>query len=165
MDKKLSIQIEKFGEDFEDLSENDSDISEILTGKIFLGPAYLIEVNSPKELKKRNITHVINLCQNLEYNHNNRFKILHLPIKDRSTEDISKYFDLANNFIKDALQNDGKVFIHCQKGISRSPSIVIAFIGKYMNKKFDDAYQFVKGKRPKIDPNIGFIINLMEYLT
>ena len=48
-------------------------------------------------------------------------------------------------------------------GISRSPSIVIAYL-MYQNKmKFEEAYNFVKNKRKEISPNSGFQEQLKKF--
>jgi protein-tyrosine phosphatase len=48
-------------------------------------------------------------------------------------------------------------------GVSRSASIVIAYLMKNRNLTFDSAYKFVKEKRTKIQPNPGFIAQLRAY--
>ena len=40
------------------------------------------------------------------------------------------YFDECINFIKSAHNNNEIVYVHCAKGISRSVSIIIAFLMK-----------------------------------
>ena len=48
------------------------------------------------------------------------------------------------------------MLIHCAYGVSRSPSIVIAYLMKKYKIDFDEAEHFVKRKRPEIRPNEGF---------
>ena len=50
-------------------------------------------------------------------------------------------------------------------GISRSPTIVIAYLMKKLNLKLVDAYEKVREKRPIIAPNIVFMNQLMDYET
>lgn len=57
----------------------------------------------------------------------------------------------------------GRVFIHCLAGISRSPSLAIAYIMRYLNLSVDEAYQYVKQRRPKISPNFNFLGQLYQY--
>jgi len=52
---------------------------------------------------------------------------------------------------------EGSVLVHCSMGISRSSTIVIAFIMKKFTFSFSKAYNLVKKKRPIICPNSGFI--------
>lgn len=55
------------------------------------------------------------------------------------------------------------MLVHCQAGISRSPTIVIAYLMKKFNLKLDDAYSQVRSKRPIISPNLVFYSQLMDY--
>jgi hypothetical protein len=50
---------------------------------------------------------------------------------DHSDHDISKAFPECNDFILTALQRGEGVLVHCRMGVSRSASIVIAFLMQY----------------------------------
>ena len=58
---------------------------------------------------------------------------------------------------------NAKVLVHCQAGISRSPTIVIAYLMKKEKKEFQTVYNEVKAIRPIIEPNFKFYIQLVEY--
>ena len=53
--------------------------------------------------------------------------------------------------------------IFSQAGVSRSASIVISFLMKKLNIKFEEAFLFLKVKRPHIQPNEGFVSELKAY--
>jgi hypothetical protein len=55
------------------------------------------------------------------------------------------------------------VLVHCLAGISRSPTLAIAYIMRQLNLKHDEAYNYVKEKRQTISPNINFVGQLWEY--
>lgn len=63
---------------------------------------------------------------------------------------------------KATLQNK-KILIHCQCGVSRSASLMVAYIMRYCNMNVNDAYNRVKSIAKDISPNMGLIFQLMEW--
>ena len=64
---------------------------------------------------------------------------------------------------EDARKDNGVILIHCMAGISRSVTLTIAYIMAYFNLSMQDAYQYVKEKRPAISPNLNFMGQLVEF--
>ena len=62
-----------------------------------------------------------------------------------------------------AQKNNTSVLIHCQGGVSRSPTITIAYLMHLNKLTLKDAYDFVKTKRPCIAPNLNFMGQLLEF--
>ena len=65
--------------------------------------------------------------------------------------------------INDAIEHGGNVLVHCYAGISRSTSIVIAYLMKNKKMSFNKALELIKEKRGKIQPNSGFVLQLKAY--
>ncbi|KAJ9575752.1 hypothetical protein L9F63_007398 [Diploptera punctata] len=63
-------------------------------------------------------------------------------------------------FIDNALNSGGRVYVHCNAGVSRSPSVVIAYLMKTKTVSYEQAFLQVKQKRHVINPNPGFIQQL-----
>lgn len=78
-------------------------------------------------------------------------------------------FNMKNIFIECFLYfenirlQDRRVFVHCNAGISRSPTIIIAYVMNHLNIGLEDAFKFVKETRLIINPNAGFISQLRDY--
>lgn len=80
----------------------------------------------------------------------------HIEICDNGLEDILSSFDDCFKFINDGQKNGENVLIHCHLGISRSSSVVIAFMMKKYSHSRDMSLQSVRLKRVCSQPNTGF---------
>lgn len=58
------------------------------------------------------------------------FKYKILPLRDIAEEDIYKYLDESVDFMDEVLRANGKVYVHCMAGRSRSATIVAAWLIK-----------------------------------
>jgi len=121
----------------------------------------LASASNYEKLKEHGITHIITAVLGVSPQFPKDFTYLTVPIKDVETEDIRPYLGQTTSFIDNALASGGKVFVHCMCGVSRSASIVAAWL---MTKRGeDDIIQFIRNKRGCVDPNIGFRDQLKEY--
>lgn len=75
--------------------------------------------------------------------------------------DIHQYFDEIISIINEGFTHGG-VLVHCHAGLSRSATIVIAFLIKEMRMSLHSAYNFVSNKRP-IKPNPHFMKQLIQF--
>jgi protein-tyrosine phosphatase len=82
-----------------------------------------------------------------------------INIMDDSSENIFKYFKEAIKYI----ESSKKIYVHCMAGVSRSPTIVIAYLMWKDKLTFNDAYWKVCNKRKFIYPNEGFRNQLMKF--
>ena len=90
-------------------------------------------------------------------------KYCHLKLNDTPYFKIIPHLEKATSFINQAQLNDGIILVHCQLGISRSTSCVIAYMIKYMGYTTMNALEHIKKKRPQVMPNFGFLQQLMVY--
>ncbi|CUS23993.1 LAQU0S13e00892g1_1 [Lachancea quebecensis] len=56
-----------------------------------------------------------------------------------------------------------RVLVHCQCGVSRSASLIVAYIMRYQNLSLNDAYNKLKSVAKDISPNMSLIFQLMEW--
>ncbi|KAF9175057.1 Dual specificity protein phosphatase 10 [Mortierella sp. AD011] len=58
---------------------------------------------------------------------------------------------------------NGKALVHCQLGVSRSASLVIAYVMRSLGMGLTEAYDFVKERSGVISPNMSLMYQLSEY--
>lgn len=115
------------------------------------------------ELKSKNITHILCCGIGLKLFFPDKFKYHRIDLCDNEATNIRKFFDETNSFIDEAIKEGGNILVHCHAGISRSTSIIIAYLMKHQKMNFNKAFELIKEKRGKIQPNSGFILQLKAY--
>lgn len=107
-------------------------------------------------------------------------KYKRVAASDNLSQNLGQYFLEAFSFIDEALQQqkqnpqqqrqhpqqqhqESSILIHCQAGISRSSTILIAYIMYRSSLSMLQAYKFVKSKRTIISPNLNFMGQLLEF--
>ncbi|KAJ7975868.1 protein-tyrosine-phosphatase MKP1-like [Quillaja saponaria] len=114
-------------------------------------------------LKQNGITHVLN-CVGFscpEYFQAD-FMYRTLWLLDSPSEDITSILYDVFDYFEDVREQGGRVFVHCCQGVSRSTSLVIAYLMWREGQSFDDAFQYVKAARGIADPNMGFACQLLQ---
>jgi len=142
-------------------SHNTSHSSQILDW-LYLGG--LRNANNHKELTTRtNIKYILNVAYEVQNYFPDQFQYLKLDLDDTADFDISGHFDRAVSFIEEAKLSASNVLVHCQQGISRSASMVIAYLIAKENMSLKDALALVKNKRQIVNPNVGFMSHLVQF--
>ena len=55
------------------------------------------------------------------------------------------------------------MFLHCYAGVSRSPTVCIAYLMRAHQWSLSQAYDYVKSRRPHISPNLHFMGQLVAF--
>ncbi|KAG1705580.1 hypothetical protein DVH05_003267 [Phytophthora capsici] len=114
-------------------------------------------------LQGAGITHILCVSPSLALNFLEDFTYLQLQVADLSSVNISEFFDEALGFIDTALSSGGKVLVHCFMGISRSATIVLAYLIARQALTLPDALRELRRVRPQIKPNSGFYQELVAF--
>ena len=115
------------------------------------------------ELISLNIKYILN-CAFECYNHYpNEITYCHLKLNDLPNFQILPHLNKAVSFIEEAHNKGVNILIHCQMGISRSTSCLIAYFVKALGYKVMNALRFIKRKRKQVMPNYGFLKQLVQY--
>ena len=127
-----------------------------VTENLYLGN--IKDAQSAAKLKSLGITKVlsiINESQLLKYSDNIEHKLIN--VADIPRQNIIQYFGECLMFIDD---NNKKVLVHCYAGVSRSATIVIAYIMWKNQLDYAEASKYLERIRPIIFPNYGFVRQL-----
>ncbi|XP_026566778.1 dual specificity protein phosphatase 13-like [Pseudonaja textilis] len=132
---------------------------------LYLGDAWA--ARSKSILRSIGTTHILNAADG-PYSVNTGARYYRdLPIQyygvqafDDNSFDISVFFHEAADFIHQALNSaGGKVFVHCAMGLSRSATLVLAYLMIHENLTLVEALKSVDSHRG-ICPNTGFLSQL-----
>jgi len=126
----------------------------------------LFTARNETQLSALGITHVISVIEQPPVFPQTHFlQTLHIPLSDGSDEDILVHLPTTTSFIHDALAEspDSRVMVHCLMGISRSATVVCAYLVATARMTPDEALFAVREKRGYVCPNLGFRRQLEEY--
>lgn len=129
-------------------------------------------LSGQKSLRDNNITHILSLLgpeipalEGQYVRQVKNFKHKRIDIDDIEDENIIQYFDRTNKFIHEALDSGGGILVHCMAGVSRSSTAVAAYLmKKYLWNPYK-TIEFMRQKRPVVNPNSSFIEQLEVYFN
>ena len=144
-----------------------------------------------KSLYNQGITHVLNMARELQFDLQHLNMLPHIKVMSINAHDTQEYnirgdFQKAFDFIDDAFVNNGRYYIfikvfffaydifilqnlirriivNCARGISRSATIVIAYLMYKFKMRYDDAFELLIKLRPQVRPNSNFRYQLKLY--
>ncbi|KAJ6561145.1 protein-tyrosine phosphatase-like protein [Mycena vulgaris] len=114
----------------------------ILDDKLYLGN--LSAAESPQLISRLGITHILSVCP------------------DYLATDAN-HFPTTCQFIQEALDDGSRMLVHCVMGISRSATVVCAYLMFSRHLSASQAIQFVRKRRPQSRPNYNFIRQLQVF--
>jgi len=153
------------------------DPSLILGDFLFLGSMFGVQTRSKLiELEKSflqsnprspgsrgRVVNILNMAVEIEDKFPVEFHYKKIPLEDDENQDIRSHFEETSEWIERARVKGELVIVHCAAGVSRSATIVLAYLMSKERMKLKDAFAFVKKKRPVISPNSGFLFQLWKY--
>ncbi|CAL1263821.1 unnamed protein product [Larinioides sclopetarius] len=86
-------------------------------------------------------------------------RFLGLPAIDCMGYPLHQHFDEAIAFIREALHAGKGILVHCKQGISRSATLVLAYLIVEEGMPLQEATRVVRQRR-EILPNEGFLLQL-----
>lgn len=133
---------------------------------------YLGDANSAtkiEELRNQNIKHIINLSnEEVDDCYPEEIKYHSYDIPDDQNYKISEHFGEFYDIIAEIRDGDiGNILVHDERGQSQSVAVILAYMlrSAYLKRKtlsLKKAYEFVQAKKIDIQPNDGFMRQLIR---
>lgn len=115
-----------------------------------------------EEMTEKGITHIMSVMNGSgRYWDTIKYSTYH--VNDDSWIDLSQHFESAIGFIDNAISTGGKVLVHCKEGISRSVTMVMAYIIFKEKISPSAVLEKIRQSRSKANPNRGFMRLLQQY--
>ena len=120
-------------------------------------------VGRADELEHLRISHIV--CVNEQDNEfPDRFTYQNIDtLEDQEDHDASQHFASIISFTDHALAQGGAVCFHCAAGISRSSTMLIAYLMAARHMRLIDAFSLVFNARRVVWPNRAFMQQLINY--
>uniref|UniRef100_A0A8D0B3Q9 Dual specificity protein phosphatase n=1 Tax=Salvator merianae TaxID=96440 RepID=A0A8D0B3Q9_SALMN len=134
---------------------------------LYIGDLYI--ARDKEQLRRMSITHIVNAAAGRFHIDTGAKFYKDLPVDYYGVEadddpkfDLSIYFHPTAKYIRAALNSPrGKVLVHCAMGISRSATLVLAFLMICENLTLEEALKTVREHRG-VCPNSGFLSQLRD---
>lgn len=135
-----------------------------ITDQIYIGSNQCCTMHFKRELIDKGIHADISLEQNkidapfgAEY-------YLWMPVKDHSAPTM-KQFEVGTRFLNELIESGAKVYVHCQHGHGRAPTLAAAYLSIYKHLSPEKAFTLIKSRRPKVHPNGRQMSAVKKFVT
>lgn len=135
-----------------------------IISRVFLADLY--SATNPAILRQLKITHVLSVMPGeVDLPPWDPSRHLQLSVLDMPFEEILPHLKTAVRWIIKALESspDTRVIVHCFQGISRSSTVVAAYLIAAHGFSVSRALDHIQFRRPFAMPNFGFISQLKEF--
>lgn len=129
----------------------------LVSARLYLSD--LSTVQAPGTLRYLGITHVVSALEaDVSRSFDTSVVFMHVPIRDSLDTDIARWFDCVVNFIYGALAANqrNRVLVHCFQGVSRSVTLVCAYLVATTTMRATETIEYVRSKRGIVAPNAAF---------
>ncbi|CAD7673958.1 unnamed protein product [Nyctereutes procyonoides] len=120
------------------------------------------DARDAEQLSKNKVTHILSVHDSarplLE-----GVKYLCIPAADSPSQNLTRHFKESIKFIHECRLRGEGCLVHCLAGVSRSVTLVIAYVMTVTDLGWEDALHTVRAGRSCANPNLGFQRQLQEF--
>lgn len=157
--KRAENDEENSGEFFVVDTRPDEEVHQVIPG-LFIGCQDA--ATNFQEVTRNKISSILNVAVGVMPTKIENIKHKSMPLYDEPRFDIRAHFEEGVDFLREQLAS-GSVLVHCNAGISRSTTIIVAFLMKEKKMGLNEALELVRVARPIAKPNPGFMKQLRTY--
>ncbi|KAF9262197.1 phosphatases II [Marasmius fiardii PR-910] len=136
-------------------SSSSPSIDRVVDSQLYIGN--LASARALELREQLGITHIVSVCQDFHSTGPNHLSIC---VADSEYEDILIHLPKACTFIQKALDESGRVLVHCVMGVSRSTTVLAAYLMQSRHLTPTAALRILQKSRPSVMPNYGFLKQL-----
>ncbi|XP_074204055.1 dual specificity protein phosphatase 22 isoform X5 [Camelus bactrianus] len=126
------------------------------------GSYILYNARDAEQLSRNKVTHILSVHDSarpmLE-----GVKYLCIPAADSPSQNLTRHFRESIKFIHECRLGGEGCLVHCLAGVSRSVTLVVAYIMTVTDFGWEDALHTVRAGRSCANPNLGFQRQLQEF--
>jgi protein-tyrosine phosphatase len=139
-------------------------MAEIIKDQLYIGDDQTAQ--DIKQLQAWGITHIINCTSEVKNYYPYSFQYLKLGLNDNFMDNLKQAIQHSFQFVNSILnsQPNSRFFVHCYAGKSRSCSIVISLLMKFLNKNYEEAASALRKIWPRMQPNL-YYTNVLKNLN
>ncbi|KAK1757072.1 protein-tyrosine phosphatase-like protein [Echria macrotheca] len=131
----------------------------ILPDLLYLGP--VSATANTAFLERQGITHILSVGRG-PASHIPGITYARLTLTDHESSSIKHCTNKACELIDAVLNSNGRVLVHCVAGISRSPTMIAAYLMKRLGMTLRESLTLLVEARAVVAPNPGFLRQLSE---
>lgn len=100
-------------------------------------------------IKKSPVTAILNVAREVPLEKHRNVVSVKSGMED-TAEDARQKTQAAVDALKELIDDGHVVLVHCRHGKSRSPHVIATYLSQKYNQNYDDCYEFIRNKRPKV---------------
>eukprot|EP00743_Colponemidia_sp_Colp-15_P011223 GILK01012486.1.p1 GENE.GILK01012486.1~~GILK01012486.1.p1 ORF type:complete len:380 (+),score=51.96 GILK01012486.1:42-1142(+) len=129
----------------------------------FLYLGEMVHAKDGEILEELRITHVLSVGYYPSIVQMDNVVSQGISIQDNGKESILLQLTACVEFIEAARKANGRVLVHCRMGVSRSPTVVLAYLMYTLRRPLKDLLFYLQVRRRQISPTAIFLNDLLNF--
>ncbi len=97
--------------------------------------------------------------------HYNDITVQRFQINDFDEADMAKNLTSPIKALKDLLDVEHTVYLHCNAGVCRAPATVLGYLCHYRGVSLQEGLDYIRASRPQANPYINAVSQALEQLA